>query len=102
MPTSQNVATHHPVAHGTEAWAMQINFTDITKPNISKVNRMTKYEVRPVRMIRCDRKYYTENDAIRYWRFWKIPILPPSTIIGTNIGIQGKPGAGNIPPNNNV
>lgn len=91
-PSNPNTTTHNPVAHGTEAWAMQINLSNLAEPNVAKANRMTKYEVRPVRLIRCDRRYYTASDEIRYWRFWKIPILPAVKIIGTYVPIPGKPG----------
>ena len=70
-----------PVSHGTEAWALKI--TDTNNVYVQKANRVSnKFEVRPVKMIRCDGSYYdTNSNPAKYWRFWKIPNLPIDKII---------------------
>ena len=96
LPVNPDISTHNPVNHGTEAWAMQVDLANFANSKIAKQNRMNKYEVRPVRMVRCDRRFYEPADEIRYWRFWKIPKLPQTTIVGTRIdsGGGGGPGGG--------
>ena len=67
-----------PVSHGTEAWATQ--FT--TNVKVKKANRLDKNEVRPVRMMRCDGRYYDMNsNPSKYHRFWKVPNLAINNII---------------------
>lgn len=96
LPTDPDIGTHNPVSKGSEAWAM--NFTNPAEPKIGKKNRLQKYEVRPVRLVRCDRRYHenTPDNSYRYWRFWKIPILPLNIIKGTELtgGGGGQGGGG--------
>ena len=67
-----------PVSHGTEAWATQIT-TDV---KVKKANRLQQFEVRPVRMMRCDGRYYDESsNPSKYYRFWKVPNLAINNII---------------------
>ena len=67
-----------PVSHGTEAWATQ--FT--TEVKVKKANRLEQFEVRPVRMMRCDGRYYDMNsNPSKYHRFWKVPNLAITNII---------------------
>jgi hypothetical protein len=69
-----------PVPHGTEACAIKI--TSDSGVFAKKANRLDQYEVRPVRMIRCDGQYYTPtSNSARYYRFWKIPNLNINNII---------------------
>ena len=68
-----------PVSHGTEAWATQI----ATNVKVKKANRiLEQFEVRPVRMMRCDGRYYDESsNPSKYYRFWKVPNLAINNII---------------------
>jgi hypothetical protein len=72
-----------PVSHGTEAWTVRVDTTDLTLTKTKKANRLDKYEVRPVRMIRCDGQYYdiNLNNPARYWRLWAIPSIDIGNII---------------------
>lgn len=75
-------AAAYPVNEGTKAWA--VNLEDVTGTNIKvkKANRLDQYEVRPVRMVRCDGRYYSSADnPARYWRFWGIPSMSINNII---------------------
>ena len=70
----------------TKAWA--IKFDPAVSPNssnfkVGKKNNSTEtYEVRPVRMIRCDQQYYDNDDpqGIRN-RVWNVPRLPLSVVV---------------------
>jgi hypothetical protein len=71
-----------PVPHGTEACAIKI--TPQSEVFYKKANRLDRYEVRPVRMIRCDGQYYPippASNPARFYRFWKIPNLSINNII---------------------
>ena len=71
-----------PVSHGTKAWATQIDTTNLTSVKIKKADRLDKNEVRPVRMMRCDGRYYdTNSNPSKYYRFWKVPNLAINNII---------------------
>ena len=71
-----------PVSHGTKAWATQIDTTDLTSVKIKKADRLEQFEVRPVRMMRCDGRYYdTNSNPSKYYRFWKVPNLAINNII---------------------
>ena len=87
-PATSNDAPQYNVKHGTEAWAMKFNQTNISDIKIGKKNRLDKYEVRPVRMIRCDGKYYdinstdnTLNNPAKYWNYWNMAELPLANML---------------------
>ena len=45
-------------------------------------DRLEQFEVRPVRMMRCDGRYYdTNSNPSKYYRFWKVPNLAINNII---------------------
>lgn len=83
-------AGYYPVKHGSKAWAMNFgDQTDVTNIKIKKESRLAKFEVRPVRLIRCDGQYYDSTTApARLSRFWKMPSLAISDVI---YGPSGSP-----------
>ena len=49
---------------------------------VKKADRLDQYEVRPIRMIRCDGRYYSTTDnPTKYWRFWAVPSININNII---------------------
>ena len=81
-PVPVEGAQKFPVAHGTKAWATKIDNTDLTVVKVMKADRLDQFEVRPVRLVRCDGRYYdSSSNPSKYSRFWKIPNLPPTNII---------------------
>jgi len=67
------------VTHGSYAWAINIDFDGISENmSISKKTRTNEYKVRPIKLIRCDKRYYQNTDA--NFKFWNIPILSESII----------------------
>lgn len=87
-PASNTNAYQYNVKHGSEAWAMKFNTANINEIKIAKQNRLNKYEVRPVRLIRCDAKYYdinstqnSINNPFKYWNYWDMAQIPLANII---------------------
>jgi len=83
-------------AHFTKAWAMKFdtgtaavlpNTTafKVAKRNSQKLlndNTNNRFELRLVRQIRCDRKFYWNGDNTRYRNtFWAVPRLTPSDVV---------------------
>jgi hypothetical protein len=64
---------NHPsgLTHGTMAWAIQFDSDgNSEKFKTKKANRTeNKYKVRPIKLIRCDKKYHANNSSNnKYWR----------------------------------
>jgi hypothetical protein len=67
------------VTHGSKAWAVNIDVDGISENmEISKQARTEKYKVRPIKIIRCDKRSYQPTDA--NFKLWNIPILSESII----------------------
>jgi hypothetical protein len=75
--TENEMILNHPngLTHGSVAWA--INFDSDGEETLfttAKANRTTnEYKVRPIKMIRCDKKYQLDNSRNnKYWRLVKL------------------------------
>ena len=67
------------ITHGSYAWAINIDVDGISENmSISKKTRTNEYKVRPIKLIRCDKRYYQNTDV--NFKFWNIPILSESII----------------------
>lgn len=74
--------TSYPVTAGSKAWAVNLDDPTGTNVKVKKADRLDQYEVRPIRMIRCDGKYYSTTDnPTKYWRFWAVPSININNII---------------------
>lgn len=81
LNTSNNegILTVSGVTHGTEAWAIKFDIdSDVDNMEISRKSRSTEYFVRPVKMIRCDKQYYSINE--NNFKLWYVPILSETII----------------------
>jgi len=75
--TENEMILNHPsgLTHGSLAWAINFNSDgEETLFTTAKANRTTnEYKVRPIKMIRCDKKYQLDNSSNnKYWRLVKL------------------------------
>lgn len=70
----EGILTPTGLTHGSEAWAINIDVDGISENMIaSRRQRTQQYSIRPIKMIRCDRRYYSNTDS--NFKLWNIPIL---------------------------
>ena len=83
------------------AWALKFAANAAASTNYAvgkKINFGFQAEVRPIRMIRCDQKYYknTDPEPLRN-RTWFVPRLPISVAVnGTNNPPSGSQPSGTV------
>lgn len=113
--TGTHTAAQLTANHFTKAWTIKFDPGDqantssthwqVAKKNCMKLtndNTNNRFELRLVRQIRCDRKFYWNGDNPRYRNtFWAVPRLTPSDIVtGTPFETIGPiTGAGFTLPN---
>lgn len=67
------------VTHGSLAWAINIDVNGIVENMYASAKlRTTEYKVRPIKLIRCDKKFYSISDS--NFKIWNIPILSEAII----------------------
>lgn len=74
LEKNEGILTQSGVTHGSEAWAIKFDI-DGNEENmiVSKKSRDEKLNLRPIKLLRCDKKHYTLNDL--NFKLWNIPIL---------------------------
>jgi hypothetical protein len=81
LNTSNNegILTPAGVTHGTEAWVIKFDIDgNVDNMEVSRKTRSTEYFVRPVKMIRCDKQFYSINE--NNFKLWYVPILSETII----------------------
>jgi hypothetical protein len=74
---SNEYILNHPqgLTHGTSSWALYFDIDgNLNSFSVAKKNRTENYyKIRPIKMIRCDGRYYSlSNENNKYWRLNKI------------------------------
>jgi len=79
VTNNEGVLTPSGITHGSEAWAIKFDADGVVENMVtSRKSRSNEYYVRPVKLIRCDKKYATATDD--NFKIWYVPILSESII----------------------
>jgi hypothetical protein len=67
------------ITHGSMAWAMKIDVNGISENMLAEIKpRTEEYKIRPIKMIRCDKQYYSNTDS--NFKLWNVPLLSEAII----------------------
>lgn len=67
------------IPHGSQAWALNFDVDGISENMMaSRKSRDSQLNIRPIKLIRCDKRYYSSTDS--NFRIWQVPILSESII----------------------
>lgn len=79
LSNNEGILTESGITYGSMAWAINIDVNGIVENMSSEMKaRSSQYRVRPIKMIRCDKKYYSNTDS--NFKLWNIPLLSEAII----------------------
>lgn len=79
LTSNEGILGPSGITHGSQAFAIRFDIDSISENMyVAKKNRTETYKVRPVKLIRCDRRYKERSESL--YKIWHVPILSESII----------------------
>ncbi|MGA1049454.1 MAG: hypothetical protein ACO3UU_15735, partial [Minisyncoccia bacterium] len=79
LTKNEGILSTSGITHGSLAWAIYVDLDGNPTNMIAEPkSRDSSYKVRPIKMIRCDKRYHSQNSS--NYKLWNIPILSEAII----------------------